>query len=36
MSIKYLTPLSDKEDTEIQKQIAADPDDNEATDAELA
>jgi uncharacterized protein (DUF4415 family) len=36
MSIKHTKPLSDKEEAEIQKQIAADPDDSEATDAEIA
>ncbi len=29
-------PLTDEEEAEIQKQIAADPDDSEVTDEELA
>ena len=33
---KLLAPLSDVDEAEIQRQIAADPDDAEATDAELA
>ncbi len=35
-SRKLLAPLSDVDEAEIQRQIAADPDDAEATDAELA
>ncbi len=33
---KKLPDLSDAEEAEIQRQIAADPDDAEATDEELA
>lgn len=31
-----IRPLTDEEEAEIQNQIAADPDDSEATDEELA
>jgi uncharacterized protein (DUF4415 family) len=31
-----MQPLSNEEEAEIQRQIAADPDDSEATDTELA
>ncbi len=33
---KYLKPLTDEEEAEIQRQIASDPDDFEATDEQLA
>jgi uncharacterized protein (DUF4415 family) len=33
---KNLPPLTDEEEAEIQRQIAEDPDDYEATDEELA
>ncbi len=33
---KRVPPLSDEEEAEIQRQIAADPDDREATDEEIA
>jgi uncharacterized protein (DUF4415 family) len=33
---KKIPPLTDEEEAEIQKQIAADPDDCEATDEQLA
>ena len=33
---KNLPPISDEEEAEIQRQIAEDPDDYEATDEELA
>lgn len=32
----YVRPLTDEEEAEIQRQIAADPDDAEATDEQLA
>lgn len=32
----YIRPLTDEEEAEIQRQIAEDPDDAEATDEELA
>ncbi len=38
MAIKFknMKPLTDEEEAEIQRQIAADPDDAEATDEQLA
>jgi len=33
---KIIQPLTDAEEAEIQRQIAADPDDAEATDEQLA
>lgn len=33
---KHIQPLSDAEEAEVQRQIAADPDDWESTDEELA
>jgi uncharacterized protein (DUF4415 family) len=34
--LKHVPPLTDAEETEIQRQIAEDPDDFEATDEQLA
>ncbi|MDW6025899.1 hypothetical protein SAZ10_29485 [Mesorhizobium sp. BAC0120] len=36
IKFKHLSPLSDEEEAEIQREIAADPDAPEATDEELA
>lgn len=36
VKFKHIPPLSDEEEAEIQRQIASDPDDFEATDEQLA